>query len=133
MPESTISLREHLAALREADERAINLLRDANAELRRADQDAIRQAAEWTKERLASHNELLKKWEAATERDRQTFVSIQAFDALKEAFDLNREVTSKALALAEGKTKGVDTVRIAVSFVIGIGIALVTAWGLFKP
>lgn len=118
---NTISLKEHLAALREAD-----------ARLRQAEQEALALVREWTKERLSSHNDLLNKWREATERDRANFVSIEAFAALKTSFDVYKEITARALTLAEGKTKGVDGVKTGVSFVAGVALALIAAWVTFK-
>jgi hypothetical protein len=112
--ENTVSLKEHFAALRAADQAALALDR------------------EWVQERLASHNDLLNKWRDATERDRGNFVSIDQFDALRKEFDTYREITAKALTLAEGKSRGVDSVRTAVSFVAGVAIALLAAWVAFR-
>jgi len=88
MTEQSISLKEHFATLREADLRAVELVR------------------EWTKERLETHNNLLTKWQAATEKDRENFASKDALEATRAAFDTYKEITAKALALAEGKSKG---------------------------
>jgi len=106
----SVSLKEHFEALRAADLR--------NAEDR----------AEWTKEKFALHNNLLDKWREASERDRGNFVTSEAFDALKAAFDVYKDITAKALALAEGKSKGLETVRVGITFVLGM---LVAAVGLY--
>jgi len=107
----TVSLKEHFEALRAADQKAVDLV------------------SEWTKERLETHNNLLNKWRDATDRDRETFVSRDSFNALKASFDVYKEITAKALALAEGKSKGFDVVRTAVSFAAGLIIAGVAVWG----
>lgn len=66
------------------------------------------------------------------DNDRSLFASKDTVNALKEAFDIYKEITAKALALAEGKSKGYDTVRTAVSFAIGLGVAGVGMWAALK-
>ncbi len=122
---SVLALKRHLEALRAADLEGLKLAREA-------DQRAIDQAAEWTKERLQSHNDLLNKWRDSSEKDRLNFVTVEAFEALKQAFDLYKEITAKALTLAEGKSKGMDAVRAAVSFIVGMLLAGLGMWAAFK-
>lgn len=110
----TVSLEKHFAVLREADQRAIELVR------------------EWTQERLDSHNNLLSKWQEATERDRRNYASREMLESLKQAFEIYKEITAKALALAEGKTKGFDTVRASVAFVGGLLVAGLSVWAVLK-
>jgi len=106
----TVTLKEHFAALREADQRAVDLVR------------------EWTRERLETHNNLLRKWQEATEKDRESFARKETLDSLHREFATYKEITAKALTLAEGKSKGIDLVKGAASFVAGLLIALVAVW-----
>ncbi len=122
---SVSALKKHLEALRAADLETLKLARES-------DQRAINQASEWTKERLQSHNDLLNKWRDSAEKDRANFVTQEAFEALKQAFDLYKEITAKALTLAEGKSKGMDAVRAAVSFIVGMLLAGLGMWAAFK-
>jgi hypothetical protein len=101
MPGETVSLLKYIEDLREADQRALLIEREN------------------TKDRLESHNGLIRKMDA----DRDLFASKDTVNALKEAFDIYKEITAKALALAEGKSKGVDAVRAAVTFVLGCIVA----------
>ena len=105
-----VSVKEHFEALRAADDRALNLVRD------------------WTKERLESHNKLLEKWQDATSKDRERFATKESLDALKEAFDLYKEITAKALALAEGKSRGIDAVRVVLISATSVVGALLAVW-----
>lgn len=109
--EGHVSLKEHFEALREADLRAVELVR------------------EWTKERLESHNNLLTKWQESTAADRSRFASAESLNALTKSFDVYKEITARALALAEGKSSGFDAVRIGASFVAGVILAAVAVWG----
>ncbi len=122
---TVLALKAYVESLLEARSDALRLARES-------DQRAIDQAAEWTKERLQSHNDLLNKWRDSTERDRANFVTMEAFNSLKEAFDLYKEITAKALTLAEGKTKGIDAVRAGMSFVVGLLVAGFGMWAAIK-
>lgn len=117
MPGETVSLREYFDALRTADLRSLDLLRET-----------AREREDWTRQKFEMHNNLLEKWSAATERDRGNFVTMDAFTALKDAFDIYKDITAKALALAEGKSKGFDVVRVGVTFAAGLVIAGVTVY-----
>jgi hypothetical protein len=110
MPGETVPLKEHFEALRAADQRALELVR------------------EWVKERLESHNGLIHKMEA----DRELFASRDTVTALKEAFEVYKEITAKSLALAEGKSKGLETIRVAVTFVVGTLVGLVGLYAASK-
>ena len=111
---SVVPLKEHFEALRAADERALTLVR------------------EWTKERLESHNKLLEKWQEATSKDRERFATRESLDALKEAFDLYKEITAKALALAEGKSRGIDAVRVVLISAVSVIGALLAVWAAVR-
>jgi hypothetical protein len=110
----TVTLKEHLEALRTADARAVELVR------------------EWVRERLESHNGLLKAWQQASEQDRENFARKDALEALQREFATYKEITAKALTLAEGKSKGFDTVRAAVTFVAGLLVAGLTVYAATK-
>jgi hypothetical protein len=114
MGKNSVSLKEHFEALRRSDQEAIDLVR------------------EWVKERLDSHNDLLKKWEAATEKDRQSFARQETLEALKREFFTYKEITAKALTLAEGQNKGFDMVKGSVTFVAGLMIAGLAMWAALK-
>lgn len=113
MAKNSVSLKDHYDALRAADERQ-----------READQRAIDLVREWTKERLLSHNGLIDKMD----RDRALYASRDTVDALKDAFDAYKDITAKALTLAEGKSKGFDSVRVGMAFVAALAVASVTVW-----
>ena len=85
-----------------------------------------------TKERLESHNNLLTKWQEATAADRARFASAEALSALTKSFDVYKEITARALALAEGKSRGFDAVRVGVSFIAGLMIAGVGVWATLR-
>lgn len=109
-----VTLKEHLEALRAADLRAVELVR------------------EWTKERLESHNNLLLKWQEATAADRSRFASAEALSALNKSFDVYKEITDRALTLAEGKSRGFDAVRVAASFAAGLVVAGIGVWAAVR-
>ncbi len=115
---TAVSLRDHFDALRRSDK-----------QLRKADQRAIKIDRRWTRERLKTHNNLLTKWQDSTEKDRATFATKEALEALKGEFSTYRLTVARALDLAEGKAHGVQMVRTAVSFVAGLAVALITAYG----
>lgn len=121
MSNEIVTLKEHLDALTTQRDKYELLLRAA-------DLKAVDQAAEWTKERLQSHNDLLNKWRDATEKDRGNFVTMAAFDALKDAFGVYKEATLSALKIAEGKSRGFDAVRTGISFVLGVVVSGVGLW-----
>lgn len=108
------TLKEYVDGMRAADLRAVDLVR------------------EYTKERLESHNNLLTKWQDATAIDRSKFASIETVAALRQALDVYKETTARALTLAEGKGAGIDAVRTGVAFVGGVIVAGVAMWGFFK-
>ncbi len=110
MPGETVSLKEHLEVLRKADDRAVDLVR------------------EWVKERLETHNGILDEWRQSSERDRDTFARKDALDALEKEFGTYKEITAKALTLAEGKSKGFDAVRVAITFAAGLLVAGLTVY-----
>ena len=115
MPKTySVSLKRHLEALRKADQVAIKLDR------------------RWTRERLQTHNDLLNKWREATDKDREAFARKETLDSLTREFSIYKEITAKALTLAEGKSKGVDLVRGAVTFVVGVAVAFIAAYVAFK-
>lgn len=110
--ENFISLREHLEILRAADMRAIEI------------------SAEWTRERLESHNGLIQKME----RDRSNFASVEGLNSLRNAFEVYKEavnaanaITAKALTLAEGKTSGSDATRNFLFALTGLLIGVLMA------
>ena len=107
-----ISLKEHFEALREEDRRAVDLVR------------------EWVQERLESHNGLLKQWRDATEKDRESYARKDDLKSLEREFAIYKEITAKALTLAEGKRSGVDAVRVSITFVAGIIVAAIAFWGV---
>jgi len=111
---NSVSLKKYFKALREADQVAIKLDR------------------RWTRERLKTHNDLLNKWRDATDKDREAFARKETLDSLTREFATYRDITAKALTLAEGKSKGVDLVRGAVTFVAGVVVAFITAYVALK-
>jgi len=117
MPDDNhVSLKKHLEALRKADK--------DHLEARRIDdQRAVALVSEWVKERLETHNGILKEWRDTTERDREGYARKEELKALSDKFDAYRDFTAKALALAEGKSKGIDAVRVAVSFIAGLALS----------
>jgi hypothetical protein len=114
MPGETVPLKEHFEALHLADQRAVELVR------------------EWVKERLESHNGILAEWRHTSEMDRSNFARKDALDALQKEFVIYKEITAKALTLAEGKSKGFDAVRTGMSFAAGLIIASVTVYAATK-
>jgi hypothetical protein len=150
----TVSIKEYTDALRAADARLLDVLREANAKLNdereahrialaASEQRAIEQSRDWVAERLSTHNNLLNKWTDATERDRSNFASVEGLEALKAAFQIYREVTAKSLALAEskniesvalaaGKTKGFADVRSVIGFVVGLIVAGIGVYAALK-
>jgi len=113
-----VSLKKHFEALRAADQAALKLVSD------------------WTRERLESHNGLLKQWRDASEKDRDSFARKETLDALAASFATYREITAKALDLAEGKSRGfgmsagviVQIISSIASIAAVLGVAIV----LFK-
>ena len=95
-----------LSDLIAARDREAELMQRALTTARTSDDAAVRQAAEWTRERLMSHNELLKKWTELSAQDRSNYATRESLDALRDAFAANKDVTAKALLLAEGKASG---------------------------
>lgn len=119
------TLKQYVDALRAAEIRAIDIARSA-------DLRAVELVREWTRERLDAHNNLLTKWQEATAIDRSTFATNEALVALTTSFDVYKDITARALALAEGKSKGFDAIRTGLSFVAGLFVAGVSAWALLK-
>lgn len=125
MERNTISVKEYIDAL-EAQ--------------RRYYEGVIRELInEFSAEKFKLHNNLLDKWRESSERDRGTFVSVEAFNALKSSFDIYKDtvttanaITAKALALAEGKTKGFDAVRTGIIFVAGVVGTALAMWAALK-
>jgi hypothetical protein len=102
-----VSLRKHLKALRKADQSALKLLRRD------------------TKQKFLDHNNILTKWQDATLRDRANFVTIDAFNALKDAYTL-------AAGQTDGRSKGIDGIRVAILFVISVAGTAITSYLAFK-
>lgn len=127
----SVSLKDHFDALRAADR--LMITRENWWRF---------QESRWIKEKFALHNDLLNKWQAASERDRGNFVTIEAFNALESAFAIYKDsvtaanaITAQALALAEGndqgKSRGFADVRTAVSFVAGVVVAIAAGVGVW--
>jgi len=106
MPDS-VSLKEHLEALGKAEQRAVDLVR------------------EWVKERLETHNGILNEWRMSSDRDRATFARKDALEALQKEFGVYKEITAKALTLAEGKSSGVGMTLGTIVSIITSGAALI--------
>jgi hypothetical protein len=100
--------------------------------LRKADQVAIKLDRRWTRERLQTHNDLLNKWREATDKDREAFARKETLDSLTREFATYKDITAKALTLAEGKSKGFDVVRAGVTFILGVAVAFITAYAVFR-
>jgi hypothetical protein len=115
---TAVPLKDHFDALNAQRDRYEDRLDEA--ERRHADKEAS-----WIKEKFDLHNNLLRAWQIASTEDRANFVKTATFEALKEAFGVNKVTTATALNLAEGKSRGFDTVRIFVTFIAGIVVAAV--------
>lgn len=119
-----VSLKDHIAAL--------NLQRDRYEDIIRGlEQRGADNVAAWLKEKSDLHNNLLRAWEKATADDRAMFVRVATFQALEDKFETNTSMTAKALALAEGKSRGYSAVMTAAGFVGGLVVAFAAAYGLF--
>jgi|SRR3990172_4673139 len=144
---NTVSLKTHFDALlrqrdmftqrliqkQDLDDARMEKLRDLYEDrLRISEQRAIDQAATWTQERLNTHNDLLNKWRDATEKDRGVFVSQDSFSALEKSFELHRDWVSKQFSMQEGKSKGFDAIKGAITFIAGLIVAGLTAYALYK-
>jgi len=133
---NSVSLKEHFDALRRADLARAKAERRADRRVRKADQVAIKLDRRWTRERLKTHNNLLTKWQDATATLVGTLARKDALDALHAEFEAYKEITAKALTLAEGnatgKRSGFDAVRTGISFAAGLVVALITAYLFFK-
>lgn len=128
----TISVRSHFEALRAADEKLDGVREAHRLEVKTMLEKFSQLEASWIKEKFDLHNNILRAWQLASAEDRGNFVKTATFEALKEAFGVNTVTTAKALTLAEGKTRGFESVRIAVAFACGILVSIAATYGMLK-
>jgi hypothetical protein len=87
--------------------------------------------AGWIREKFTLHNNLLEAWRQSSNEDRATFIKTAEFDSLKEAFGVDRITATKALAMAEGRSKAYAAVVASIGFVSGLVIAFAGTYSAF--